>query len=181
MNDKDIVKMCQRLARKYNDPQEFNDLVSEGVIKALEMMREGKTDKNLLYSYVQGVMNEYYNIRRHIVYVPVQGKAKAPTMENESDKWTDVAMHNALRSDLVDLDENTATTPSAEIEYEKKEWLRYVKMKAYDVLDRVEWKIISMRYFDNMTQDEVAKQLSQHQVWVHRKEKAALEKIRNNL
>ena len=181
MNDKDIVKMCQRLARKYNDPQEFNDLVSEGVIKALEMMREGKTDKNLLYSYVQGVMNEYYNIRRHTVYVPVQGKAKALTMENESDKWTDVAMHNALRSELVGLDENTASTPSAEIEYEKKEWLQYVKMKAYDVLDRVEWKIISMRYFDNMTQDEVAKKLSQHQVWVHRKEKSALEKIRNNL
>ena len=181
MNDKDIVKMCQRLARKYNDPQEFNDLVSEATIKCLELIKSGVTNPRVLYKSAAVEMNEYYNIRRHTVYVPVQGKAKALTMENESDKWTDVAMHNALRTDLVEIDENTATTPSAEMEYEKKEWLRYVKMKAYDVLDRVEWKIISMRYFDNMTQDEVGKRIGHNQKWVSRKEANALRKIRNNL
>ena len=103
------------------------------------------------------------------------------SIEDDANTWTDVAMHNALRTDLVELDENTATTPSAEMEYEKKEWLQYVKMKAYDVLDRVEWKIISMRYFDNMTQDEVGKHIGHNQKWVSRKEANALRKIRNNL
>ena len=82
MNENDIIKMCQRLAKKYKDPQEYDDLVSEGVLKALELVAKGKTDKNLLYSHVQGAMNEYYNIRKHTVHVPVQDKEKRFSMKN---------------------------------------------------------------------------------------------------
>jgi RNA polymerase sigma factor (sigma-70 family) len=181
MNENDIIKMCQRLAKKYKDPQEYDDLVSEGVLKALEVVAKGKTDKNLLYSYIQGAMNEYYNIRKHTVHVPVQDKAKRFSVENDPYNWTEIAMFNVLYSETAELDENSSTTPSVEIEYEQKEWIRYIKKKMIEVLDEEELKIIDMRYFSNMTQDDVSKHMSHNQVWVHRKEKEALRKIKNSL
>lgn len=181
MNENDIIKMCQRLAKKYKDPQEYDDLVSEGVLKALELVAKGKTDKNLLYSHVQGAMNEYYNIRKNLLYVPVHSWSKSMSQEDDIKSWTYLAMHNALYSETVELDESCSATPSVEIEYEQKEWIRYIKKKMIEVLDEEELKIIDMRYFSNMTQDDVANRLGKHQKWVSRKEIKALKKIRDNL
>jgi RNA polymerase sporulation-specific sigma factor len=50
-----------------------------------------------------------------------------------------------------------------------------------EVLDKEEMKIIDMRYFSNMTQDEVGNELGHNKMWVSRKEKAALSRVRNNL
>ena len=173
--------MCQRLAKKYKDPQEYDDLVSEGVMRCLELKNKGESKKNLFYTHAAFAMNDYYNIKRHSVNVPVQAKAKSMSQEDEIKSWTDLAMRNVLYSETVELDENCSTTPSVEIEYEKKEWLRYLKSKMVEVLDEEELKIIDMRYFGNMTQDDVSKHMSHNQVWVHRKEKEALMKIKNSL
>jgi RNA polymerase sigma factor (sigma-70 family) len=181
MNENDIIKMCQRLAKKYKDPQEYDDLVSEGVMRCLELKNKGESKKNLFYTHAAFAMNDYYNIKRHSVNVPVQAKAKSMSQEDEIKSWTDLAMHNVLYSETVELDESCSATPSVEIEYEKKEWLRYLKSKMVEVLDEEELKIIDMRYFSNMTQDDVANRLGKHQKWVSRKEIKALKKIRDNL
>jgi len=181
MNNRKIIKMCMLLARKYSDPQEFDDLVSEGLIKCLELKNSGVTNPKILYKSAAIQMNEYYNIRKHTVFVPVQGKAKGLSVENDSINWTDVAMFNALRAEVIELNENVATTPSVEIEYEQKEWIRHIKSIMVEVLDKEEMKIIDMRYFSNMTQDEVGNELGHNKMWVSRKEKAALSRVRNNL
>lgn len=181
MNENDIIKMCQRLAKKYKDPQEYDDLVSEGFIKCLELIKSGVNDVRILHNSAAIQMNEYYNIRKNIVYVPVQGKAKGLSMENDFIRWNDLAMLNALKSETVELDESISTTPSVEIEYERKEWFRYLKSKMVEVLDEDELKIIDMRYFSNMTQDDVANKIGKHQKWVSRREIKALKKIRDSL
>ena len=90
-------------------------------------------------------------------------------------------MFNVLYSETAELDENSSTTPSVEIEYEQKEWIRYIKSKMVEVLDEEELKIIDMRYFSNMTLDEVGNKLGHNKMWVNRKEKIALSKVRKNL
>jgi len=181
MNENDIIKMCQRLAKKYKDPQEYDDLVSEGFIKCLELIKSGVNDARILHNSAAIQMNEYYNIRKNIVYVPVHSWSKSMSQDDDIKSWTYLAMHNALYSETVELQESSSATPSVEIEYEQKEWIRYIKKKMIEVLDEEELKIIDMRYFSNMTQDDVANKIGKHQKWVSRKEIKALKKIRDSL
>lgn len=181
MNSDEMLKMCRSLARKYNDPQEYDDLVSEGVIAVLELIEKGETNKNALYTRAAFVMNDYYNIKRKPVYVPVQGKAKGMSIEDDANTWTDVAMHNALYGETVEIEEHTLQVPSTEDLYERKEWLARVHTVALTCLTQEEYAIIKMRYWEDMTQDEVGNVLCKNKMWVSRKEKSALDKICNNL
>jgi len=38
MEMNDIVIMCERLARKFNRPQHYDDMVSEGILKVYELL-----------------------------------------------------------------------------------------------------------------------------------------------
>lgn len=181
MTNDEILKMCRSLARKYNDPQEYDDLVSEGVLKCLELQQEGETRKGVLYKSVAVAMNEYYNIKNSPVHVPVQGKAKGMSSDDEVEGWTDVALHQALYGESVEFEEYMSQTPSTEDLYEKKEWLARVHTIAITCLTQEEWAIIRMRYWEDMTQDEVGLTLCKNKMWVSRKEKMALDKICNNL
>jgi len=181
MNNDDIMKMCRSLARKYNDPQEYDDLVSEGVVKVLEMVAEGKTDKNLLYSHAQREMHDYYNVRRSPVYVPVGGKSHSMNSDTDVDGWTATALQQALYGDTVEYEEYMSQAPSTEDLYEQKEWFARVQTVAVSNLTQEEWEIIRMRYWDDLTQDDVGIHMGRNKMWVSRHEKAALEKIRNNL
>jgi len=181
MDNDDIMKICRSLARKYNDPQEYDDLVSEGVVKVLEMVAEGKTDKNLLYSHAQAVMNEYYNLSRSPVKVPKSHQAKAMSADDDVDGWTATALHQALYADSVEYEEYMSQAPSTEDLYEQKEWFARVQTVAVSHLTQEEWAIIRMRYWDDLTQDDVGIHMGRNKMWVSRHEKAALEKIRNNL
>ena len=181
MDNDDIMKMCRSLARKYNDKQEYDDLVSEGVLKCLELIAEGKTDKNLLYSHAQREMHDYYNIRKSVVYVPVGGKAHSMKQDDDVDGWTAIALQNALYGESVEYEEYMSQVPSTEELYERKEWLARVQTVAFTCLTQEEWAIIRMRYWDDMSQDDVGIHMGHNKMWVSRHEKVALEKICNNL
>jgi len=71
--------------------------------------------------------------------------------------------------------------PSTEDLYEQKEWFARVQTVAVSHLTQEEWAIIRMRYWDDLTQDDVGIHMGRNKMWVSRHEKAALEKIRNNL
>lgn len=177
MNNDDIIKMCRSLARKYNDPQEYNDLVSEGVIACLELLEKGETSKNQLYTRAAFIMNDYYNIKRKPVYVPVQGKAKGMSADDNVDGWTETAMHNALYGESVEIEEHTLQVPSTEDLYEHKEWLAFVAALAISNLREDEWQIVKMRFWEDMTQEEVAKVLQISQQGAAKREKIALDKL----
>ena len=181
MDNDDIIKMCRSLARKYNDKQEYDDLVSEGVLKCLELIAEGKTDKNLLYSHVRNAMQDYYNIKRSVVYVPVQGTARTVSSDDDVDGWTAIALQNALYGESVEYEDYMSQVPSTEELYERKEWLARVQTVAFTCLTQEEWAIIRMRYWDDMSQDDVGIHMGRNKMWVSRHERAALDKICNNL
>lgn len=177
MTNEEMYKMCRSLARKYNDPQEYDDLVSEGVIKCLELQQEGKTDKRLLYSHAQSAMYEYYNLKNKSVAVPNSSKAYSMGAEDEVEGWTSVALQHALYGENVEYEEYMSQTPSTEDLYEHKEWLAFVASLAITKLSESEWKIVKMRFWDDMTQEEVAKVLQISQQGAAKREKIALDKL----
>lgn len=181
MTNDDIMKMCRSLARKYNDPQETDDLISEGMLTAYELIQTGTTDRNLIYSHVQRQMHDYYNLRRGPVYVPPGVNSHSMTKDTEPEGWTQSAMYNAMYGEVVEIDENSLQVESSEDIYARKEWLSYVATKAITSVTEDEWKIIKMRYWEDKTLDEVGEVLGISKMSVSRRERAALDKIRNNL
>jgi len=177
MRSEEILKMCRSLARKYNDPQEYGDLVSEGIIACLELLESGETNKNALYTRAAFIMNDYYNIKRSPVYVPIQGKAKGMSSDDDISGWTETAMHNALYGESVEIEEHTLQVPSTEDLYERKEYLEYVKKVAKKHLSDYEYQLMQMRYWDDMTQQEVAEVLQISQQAVLKREKTVLSKL----
>ena len=63
MQQAEITEMCERLASKYNNRQDFDDLVSVGTLKCLELMERGVTKPSTLYYRARDEMNEYINMR----------------------------------------------------------------------------------------------------------------------
>jgi len=181
MSHEEILRMCRSLARKYNDPQEYDDLVQEGVIKVLSMIEAGRTDKRLLYSHAQSVMNHYYNLGRRPVYIPAGGNAHSMTAGQQASNWTSLALQNALYGETIEPVEYVSEAPSTEGIFEQKEYLDYVLKVASNVLSELELNIIHLRYWQNLSQDEVGVILNKNKMWVSRKEIKALETIRNNL
>jgi RNA polymerase sigma factor (sigma-70 family) len=181
MTNDDIIKMCRSLARKYNDPQEYDDLVSEGVLKCLELVADGVTNVGVLHKSAAVAMNEYYNIKNSVVHVPVQGKAKSMSSDDDVDGWTAIALQNALYGESVEYEEYMSQVPSTEELYERKEWLARVQTVAFTCLTQEQWAIIRMRYWDDMSQDDVGIHMGRNKMWVSRHERAALDKICNNL
>ena len=181
MTNDEIHKMCQILASKYKDAQERDDLVSEGFLKCLELREAGVTKGSVYHKAAAVAMNEYYNIKKSVVSVPVQGSAKGMKSDDDTDSWTAYAMQTALYGEVVEHEDYMSQTPSSEDLYIQAEWLAKVFTTAFTVLTQDEWAIIRMRYWDDMTQDDVGKIMVKNKMWVSRHEKTALEKIRNNL
>jgi RNA polymerase sigma factor (sigma-70 family) len=177
MNNKDILNMCRSLARKYNDPQEYDDLISEGVVKCLELIAEGKKDRNLLYSHAQAAMNEYYNIARSPVKIPKSNQAKSMMPDDDVDGWTAVALQQALYGETVEYEEYMSQVPSTEDLYEHKEWLAFVTTLAVTNLPKEEWDLLKMRFWEDMTQQEVADVLQISQQAMQKREKLVLFKL----
>jgi len=181
MTEQEILKMCRNLAKKYKNRQEYDDLVSEGVLKCLEVLNKGAADKAALKSHARTAMQDYYNHKRKVVQVPVHGQAHSMSRDQETSNWTAMALQKALYTPSVEIREEMAMGESPETILERKQFIRHVFMTAFNCLTHDEWTIIRMRYWDGMTQDAVGKEMCHNQKWVSRREKSALEKICNNL
>lgn len=59
----EVVTMCERLASKYRNQQDFDDLVSVGTLKCLELQERGVQEPSTLYYRARDEMNEYFNMR----------------------------------------------------------------------------------------------------------------------
>jgi len=181
MTEQEILKMCKNLAKKYKNRQEYDDLVSEGVLKCLEELRKGNKEKNLLKRHARVAMSDYYNHKRKVVPVPNSSLAHSISRGQETNSWTAMALQRALYTPSVEIREEMALGESPETILERKQFIRHVFMTAFNCLTHDEWTIIRMRYWDGMTQEAVGKEMCHNKMWVSRKEKSALEKICNNL
>jgi len=77
-------------------------------------------------------------------------------------------------------DDTAFTKDHAEV-FEKKEYHAYIMSVVKKTLSATELKVIELRYFRDMTQDDVADLFKTNKMWVSRHEKSALNKLRKRL
>ena len=77
MTPDEISKMCYRLSYKYNTPQHYDDLVSEGTLKCYELLADDpKTHPAKLYREANRSMHDYINFGTLGVAVPTSDTAR---------------------------------------------------------------------------------------------------------
>lgn len=194
MNTEKVVTMCERLARRMGRPQHYDDLVSEGVLKSLELLHDTpNTHPANVYRAAKRRMHDYLNFDCHGLSLPASDAARTIARGNDTEGRDDYSERGleALRSVLtVEPQEyedelhcgKDATPEQLLIEKQTSHALTAIISKH---LTEDEAEIIILRYFEEATQEEVANLFSLSQKSVSIREKKALRKIRlqacNNL
>lgn len=192
MTDTEILKLCKSLARRYKNQNQYDDLVSEGIVACYELRDAGSaTIKQDYVRLARRVMNDYNNIKVKAVNIPstwasrraskaISGEVEVESLEGVAD-GTFISLMAAMSNSTEMLSEDSAFTPDHAEAYEDKEYYIHVITVAIMKLNPTEWQILKMRYLEGMTQEVVAEETGTHQRWVSRIENTALDKLRATL
>lgn len=187
MNSEEIIGMCEKLAGRYKSPQHHDDLVQEGVLACYEVLAEDDNPHPAhLWRMANRRMYDYLNIDTAPLSIPKSDTARkvARGSGEHTGHYSDAGVRNleeALRGDVVGLDDFMAFVPDHAEEYERKDYARYVISVAIETLSSEEMFLLKRRYFDGMTQEELAIEDDTSKMTISRREATALEKLRNNL
>ena len=157
MNTEEIMKMCRSLAYKYNSPNQFDDLVSEGMLECLEQVDQGNTHGANLRRMANRAMHDYINIKTLAVSVPLSEPARSlargtdykSTMSKEGVTKLQQAINSTstpLESvEIVDEDSDPAVV------YERRQDMLHTIRVARKTLSDEEWGLVEMRYLKGVT------------------------------
>ena len=192
----DVVKMCQRLARKYKvNHVHFDDLVSEGVLESLETIRklEAQGEKPYdhwgeLYRNANTRMHDYLNLDLFPVHIPAskvsRKLARNLNVEDIGDNHTwskDGVEHlrNTLKAEIVSLEADHMVGNSYETEYEQKDFNEKFKLALKDNLNDTENLYLHMRFVEDMTYEEIADFMQVQKPAISKREKQLMKKLRD--
>jgi RNA polymerase sigma factor (sigma-70 family) len=190
MTIEDSVIMCERLARKMGRPQHYEDLVSEGILKCLEILRETPdTHPANVYRAARKRMYDYINFDCHGLSVPASDAARSIARGNDTTDREDYSerglelLRATLDSEWREYDEDFVESylPTAEETLINKDTGETLTRLILEALTDDESQIIILRYFEDATQDEVADLYRMSRQAVSLKEKKALRKLRLRL
>tara|TARA_B110000908_G_C10199323_1_gene424570 strand:- start:719 stop:1222 length:504 start_codon:yes stop_codon:yes gene_type:complete len=141
MDNQELLDMCRRLASKYYNHQDYDDIVSEGVVLCLKMRAEGVTEPAKLYYRARTAMFQYVNVGMSQLSYPKGMKGRDAVAED--------------RSVYVSADE--AQIPSEDLfgSYELKDSIEVLKK---NLSDR-EWKVFIVLYNNNNNLSHASKEL----------------------
>ena len=185
LNDKQVMKMCEKLAYKYNSQTHRDDMMQEGILVCYEILA-GEPDAHpaKLYREAKRRMHDYLNLDTQPVTIPAHNISRRLARD-----LNDTNLGNMLKSsrDWLKLVLEAEDRPYDEdfsicdkdhaLDFENKEYYNYVRYVASKTLSETELCIIKMRYYQDFTQDDVANALGVNQKWVSRHENTALKKL----
>ena len=187
MNTDTIVTMCDRLARKMGRPQHYEDLLSEGVLKSLEVLHDTPdTHPANVYRAARKRMYDYVNFDCHGLSVPASDAARAVARGNDTSEREDYSerglelLRATLDSEWSEYDEDFTESylPTAEEALINKDTGETLTRMILEALTDDESQIIILRYFEEATQDEVADLYGLTQLAVSLRDVRALRKLR---
>ena len=190
MNTETVVIMCERLARKMGRPQHYEDLLSEGVLKSLEVLHDTPdTHPANVYRAARKRMYDYVNFDCHGLSVPASDAARAVARGNDTSEREDYSerglelLRATLDSEWSEYDEDFTESylPTAEETLINKDTGETLTRMILEALTDDESQIIILRYFEEATQDEVADLYGMSRQAVSLREIRALRKLRLRL
>lgn len=183
----EIVTMCERLSRKFNRPQHYDDMVSEGILKVYELLdKDPETHPANLYRGAKRRMHDYINFDCNGLSVPASDAARAIARGNDTSEREDYSerglerLKETLASEWGEYDDdmtdgNHATPEEILIDKQTNQILTNMINK---VLTEDEAELVILRYFEDATQEEVADLFGLSQQGVGLREKKALRKLK---
>jgi RNA polymerase sigma factor (sigma-70 family) len=190
VNTETVVTMCERLARKMGRPQHYEDLLSEGVLKSLELLHDTPdTHPANVYRAARRRMYDYVNFDCHGLSVPASDAARAVARGNDTSEREDYSerglelLRATLDSEWSEYDEDFTESylPTAEETLINKDTGETLTRMILEALTDDESQIIILRYFEEATQDEVADLYGMSRQAVSLREIRALRKLRLRL
>jgi RNA polymerase sigma factor (sigma-70 family) len=165
--------------------------VSEGVLACYETLAEGKTNPSDFTGAARRAMHDYINVKTKAVSIPTGGNAKevSKAMSSDLDTATITSMSEGTLLSLVQAmtnitesaTEDTAFTVDHAILYEQTDYYRHIISVAKETLSATEMTLLELRYFQDMTQEEVGNLMKSSQRVVSRLENSALSKLKKRL
>ena len=186
MTDSEIMKMCKRLAGKFRSQIMYEDLVSEGVLACYEAKAKGKENPAHLFRQAKQRMYNYLNLKSNVISLPSSSRAKKLSRDRDKKfdgmkEETRESLSIALNDDTVDFEDWMSQVPDHSALYEDVEYYRHLMSVAQQCLAPEEFALIKMRYVDDLSQHDVAKQLGVSQSTVSLLESKYLQLIRESL
>ncbi len=185
----EILSMCKTIASRYKRQDQYEDLVSEGVLVALELQeKEPNIAFSSIYMSVNKRMHDYLNIDLLPVHVPASDVARrlsrnpdTPTEEMGDNTWKEESI-NYLKTifkggyvSLSDLDqpfdEYTET-------YEDKDFREKLSKAIQNNLSKEEKDHIDMRFQEGLSLQELGDKLGVSKMAVGKREKKLMSKLR---
>ena len=162
LSENEILKMCKRLSYKYRRVDLRDDLISEGMLAIYERLEVNPDEYPAsLYRRAHKAMHDYINRRSRVVHIPDSRTAESLSKgveykhQNYSSKGKE-ELAKALSSASVNFEEDLSLS---------------------DKLDDLDREIIHKRYFEGLSQPELADLYGVSQQSISRKEDAALYKM----
>lgn len=133
-------------------------------------------------------MHDYLNLDTQPVSIPAHNIARRLTRDLEDKVSGDMTedgrdwLKLILSSEDRPYDEDYSVSEADHADhFEKREYEEHVRNVALEALSPTELCIIRLRYYEDMTQDDVSTSMGTNKMWVSRHERAALHKLREVL
>ena len=125
MDNQEILDMCRRLASKYYNHQDYDDIVSEGVVLCLNMRAEGIIEPHKMYYRARDEMSNYLNVRSSNLSYP-KSRAGRKAVKDDNIEYVDAEEEQIPAEDLFGSYELKNSIEVLKKHLSKREWEVFV-------------------------------------------------------
>lgn len=185
----EILSMCKTIASRYKRQDQYEDLVSEGVLIALELQeKEPNIAFSSIYMSVNKRMHDYLNIDLLPVHVPASDVARrlsrnpdTPTEEMGDNTWKEESidyLKTIFKGGYVSLSDLDQPFDEYTETYEDKDFREKLSKAIQNKLSKEEKDHIDMRFQEGLSLQELGDKLGVSKMAVGKREKKLMSKLR---
>jgi len=161
MKPETIMMMCEGLARRYKNPNHYDDLVGEGVLQCYEILaEEPKPHPAKLYREANRRMHDYLNLDVFPVDIPASDVSRRLSRDIDTEEFGDHTwsedginyLRNILSSEIIPFDTASLFNETVEENYEETDFYNKLNTQIELQLDEDERLLLHMKFVENMTQ-----------------------------
>lgn len=182
----DCLKLCKKIAAKYKSQTNYDDLVSEGILKCIELKETGETNHKRYSQVANRAMHDYLNIKLRQVNIPISSltrKLSKGGVFKESHREGTVSslmmiFSDNLTNDFATLEDDTDT----EKEYEHEDMIQKVHSLLDDgPLDNEDAYVIKEHYLKGRKISDLCQELNLSDSTVRRRIQSGLDALKVTL
>jgi RNA polymerase sigma factor (sigma-70 family) len=161
MKPETIMMMCEGLARRYKNPNHYDDLVGEGVLQCYEILAEDpKSHPAKLYREANRRMHDYLNLDVFPVDIPASDVSRRLSRNIDTEEFGDHTwsedginyLRNILSSEIIPFDTASLFNETVEENYEETDFYNKLNEQIELQLDEDERLLLHMKFVESMTQ-----------------------------